>query len=138
MNVCPGGKRKEKILRMAAAFAALLALAAFMSAGLEMRSMAAGEALGYITLNKKSITMEAGSRATLKIKSARPKGAAKKVTWKSSNKKVAAVNSKGIVRAKNAGTAVIAAKAVKGAAKAKCVVKVVNDSKKDASGNKGP
>ena len=58
-----------------------------------------------VSLNKKSVTLTVGESVTLKVK-----GATKKVTWSSSNKKVATVTSKGKVTAKKAGTASIYAK----------------------------
>lgn len=57
-----------------------------------------------VKINKKKLTLSTGKTARLKIK-----GASGKVTWKSSNKKVAAVNKKGTVKAKKAGKAKITA-----------------------------
>lgn len=60
-----------------------------------------------ITLNVKSKTLYVGKSTTIKVKSVTPKKASKKVTFKSSNKKVATVNAKGKVVAKKAGKATI-------------------------------
>ncbi|MDE6312354.1 MAG: Ig-like domain-containing protein [Lachnospiraceae bacterium] len=62
-----------------------------------------------ITLNAKSRELTVGKSITLKVKSVTPKNASKAVTWKTSNKKVATVNSKGKVTAKKAGSATITA-----------------------------
>lgn len=77
-------------------------------------------------LNHSSVTMQAGTKRTLKITKNKPSGTVK---WSSSNKKVAAVSKKGVVTAKKKGTAVITAKAKKGkkeltASIAKCRIKV--------------
>lgn len=117
-----------KILTRAMVFAASFVLAASLTKGFDMAAMAAGTP-GSITLNKKNITMTAGSEITLRVKSVKPKAASKKVTWKSSDKKVATVTSRGVVKAKKAGTATITAKAVKGKAVAKCRIKVNKSSK---------
>lgn len=117
-----------KTLKRGMIFVTSLVLTAFFITGFDMTVMAAGTP-GSITLNKKNITMTAGSKVTLKVKSVKPKAASKKVTWKSSNKKVVTVSAKGIVKAKKAGTATITAKAVKGKAVAKCRIKVNKASK---------
>lgn len=70
-------------------------------------------------INKSSKTILKGATYTLKIT-----GTTSKVTWKSSDKKIAKVNSKGKVTAVKAGTATITA-SVNGK-KLKCTVKVVN------------
>jgi uncharacterized protein YjdB len=121
-------KFMEKLLKRVMVFVTSLALALSLTTGFEMTVMAAS-APSSITLNKKNVTMTAGSKVTLKVKSVKPKAASKKVTWKSSNKKVAAVSSKGVVTAKKAGTATITAKAAKGKAVAKCKIKVNKASK---------
>ena len=59
-----------------------------------------------VKLNKKKITLTIGKTFKLKA-TVKPSSANKKVKWKSSNKKVAAVNSKGVVKAKKAGKATI-------------------------------
>lgn len=61
-----------------------------------------------IKLNKKSLTLKAGSSYTLKVK-----GTKAKVKWSSKKKSIATVSSKGKVRAKKAGKTTITAK-VKG------------------------
>ena len=56
-------------------------------------------------LNKKSISLNVGKTYTLKAT-----GTKGKITWTSNKKSVATVSSKGIVKAKKKGTAVITAK----------------------------
>lgn len=76
-----------------------------------------------VALNKTSLTLLEGQSATLKLT-----GTKKKVTWKSSNKAVAAVSKKGKVTAKSAGTATISAKS--GNKTKKCKVTVTVDYSK--------
>jgi len=77
-------------------------------------------------LNKTKATLEKGKTVTLKA-SLYPTGLAdKSVTWKSSNKKVAKVSSKGKVKAVKAGTATITCTSKMTGAKATCKVTVIN------------
>lgn len=62
------------------------------------------EAASKVKLNKKKATVYVGKSTQLKVT-----GTKKKVTWKSSNKKVATVTRKGKVTAKKKGTATITA-----------------------------
>lgn len=78
------------------------------------------EAKTKVKLNKKSITLISGDKYTLKVK-----GVSSTVKWSSSNKKIATVNKKGTVLAKNAGSCKITAK-VNGK-KYTCKVKVLAD-----------
>ena len=75
------------------------------------------QAASSIKISKKKKTLRVGDKYTLKIT-----GTSKKVKWKSSNKKVATVNSKGKVKAKKKGTATITAKV--GGKKYKCKITV--------------
>ena len=75
------------------------------------------QAASNIKISKKKKTLRVGDKYTLKIT-----GTSKKVKWKSSNKKVATVNSKGKVKAKKKGTATITAKV--GGKKYKCKITV--------------
>ena len=73
-----------------------------------------------ITLNKSKMTLEKGD--VYQLKATLPSGSyARKLTWTSSNKKVAKVNSKGKVTAVGKGTATITVKTV-GGVKATCKV----------------
>ena len=82
-----------------------------------------------ITLNAKSKTLTVGKSFQLKVKSVKPTKASKAVTYKSSNKKVATVSSKGKITAKKAGTATITV-TMKSGAKATCKVTVKNPTVK--------
>ena len=58
-----------------------------------------------IKLNKTSLTIYTGKNSTLKVS-----GTSKKVTWSTSNKKVATVSYRGVVSAKSSGSATITAR----------------------------
>lgn len=68
-------------------------------------------------LSRSSLTLEAGDSQKLTVT-----GGSGKVTWKSSNPKIATVNSKGVVTGKGAGTATITA--IKNGFKLNCKVTV--------------
>lgn len=73
-------------------------------------------------LNKKSVTLDVDDSITLKVS-----GTKKKVSWSSSNKKIATVKSKGkykaVVKAKKSGSCVIKAKVGKKVLKCKIVIR---------------
>lgn len=82
-----------------------------------------------IELNKKSVSLETGQKFTLKTTISPKKASNKKVVYESSNKKVAAVNKKGVIRAVSAGTAKIRVTAADGSGKkASCTVKVAKSA----------
>lgn len=78
-----------------------------------------------IKLNKTSVTLKKGNKLTLKA-TVYPKNANNRaVVWKSSNKKVATVSSKGVVKAVGNGTATITVTAKDGSKKkASCKVNI--------------
>lgn len=76
------------------------------------------EAASSVKLNKTSITIQVGKTYNLKVK-----GTKKKVKWKTANKKVATVNSKGKVTGKKAGTTTVTAEVGKKTLKCKVIVK---------------
>ena len=84
-----------------------------------------GTPVSSVKLSKASATIKKGKTLTLKA-TVSPKSASNKtLTWKSSNKKVATVSSKGVVKAVGAGTAKITATANDGSGKKyTCTVKV--------------
>ena len=80
-------------------------------------------AASSISLSKTNINIVVGSGASLSA-TVSPSSASQEVTWSSSNKSIATVDSKGNVSAKKAGTATITAKTSNGKS-ASCKVKVL-------------
>ncbi len=76
-----------------------------------------------IKLSAKTTTLKKGKSVTIKARFTPSKGISKELTWTSSNKKVATVNSKGKVKAKKKGTTKITAKAKDGSGK-KAIIKI--------------
>ena len=84
-----------------------------------------GTPVTKVKLNKTKSTMTVGKKQTLKATVTPKKASSKAVVWQSSNKKVATVTSKGVVKAKKAGTVKITATAKDGSGKkASCKVTV--------------
>lgn len=84
-----------------------------------------GTPVSKVKLNKASLSLKTGQTFKLKAAISPKKATNKKVVYKSSNKAVASVSSKGVVRAGSAGTAKITATAADGTGKsAKCAVTV--------------
>ena len=79
------------------------------------------EAASAPSISLKTMSLQVGQSAKLKLS-----GGQGKTTWKSSNKKIATVSSKGKVTAKKAGTVTITAKNSKKSYK--CVVTVAKES----------
>lgn len=117
---------RKKILRLLAALTAFIML--FTSIGFNAPTVdAAAKKATKITLNKTKATLYLKQSTTLKVKSVKPGNATKNVTWKSSNPKVATVNSKGKVTAKKAGkTTITAISKSNKKVKATCKVTVKN------------
>ena len=69
-----------------------------------------------------AVTIKKGKKYTLKAKRS-PSNSDQKLTYKSSNKKVATVSSKGVITAKKKGTAVITVTSGKVSVKCKVTVK---------------
>ena len=86
-----------------------------------------------VKLNKKSVTLTTGKTETLKIT-----GTKSKVKWKSSNSKIASVNSKGKVLAKAKGTATITATVLKKNYKCKITVKKAAVSSSHSGNSQAP
>lgn len=63
-----------------------------------------------VWISKTQVTIKEGKTTGLKLKNAMGKTISKNVVWKTSNKKIATVSKKGVVKGKNAGTAVIRGK----------------------------
>ena len=118
----------KKAKSMAVALTAVLTLSAFGSS-LAPLSVNAAPKLRKLKMAKSTVTVEVGKKVKLKAKK-KPEKAAGKLKWKTSNKKVAKVNKKGVVTGIAPGTATITVK-VKTAGKtlkAKRKVKVVSPS----------
>ena len=90
-----------------------------------------------IKLNKTSATLKKGSSLTLKAAVAPSSANNKTVTWSSSNKKVATVSSKGVVKAVGNGTATITVKAKDGSGK-KATCKITVGTQNSAPAKKDP
>jgi len=76
-----------------------------------------------ITLKVTAKTVDVKGKVTVSVKSVKPANASKKVTYKSSNKKIAKVTKKGIVKGLKAGTVRITATS-KSAKKVKAKIKI--------------
>lgn len=81
-----------------------------------------------IVLETNKETVAKGCTVKLSVKKMLPKGASGQIKWTSSNKKIATVNKKGVVKGKNIGKVVITASV--GKAKAKCKITVYKPTKK--------
>ena len=77
-----------------------------------------------VSLNAKNLTMYGSQKKELKADITLPAYNGGKIVFTSSNKKVAKVNKKGVITAKNKGKAVITAKIKGTSKKAKCKVKL--------------
>lgn len=82
-----------------------------------------------VRINKKRATIRVGRTLALKVRGAR------KVRWKSSNKKIAAVSGKGVVRGRKRGVVTITAKVGKKSYKCRVTVKSVTSGNKTGKNN---
>ncbi len=99
---------RKRLSLLAASLFILLTAAAF---------MAPAPAQAAAKISRSAITVATGKKTTLKVT-----GTSKKVTWKSSSKKIATVTSHGVVKGVKKGTATITAKV--GSKTLKCKVTV--------------
>lgn len=112
----------KKITVVAIALVAVIAVA---STGIS--ADAASKKPTKITLKATSKTVDIKGKVTVSVKSVKPAKASKSVTWKSSNKKIATVSSKGVVTGKKKGTVKITATSKKNKkVKATVTIKVKN------------
>ncbi len=82
-----------------------------------------------VKLNMSSATIKVGENKTLKATITPSTASNKKLTWKSSDKKIVSVTSKGVVKGVKAGKATVTATAADGSKKkASCIVTVKNIS----------
>ncbi len=95
-----------------------------------MSAQAAAKKPKCIVLNTKNTTATVGDKVKLKVDSVKPAKASRQVIWSTSNKKLATVTKKGVVKAKKAGTVTITAKSKENKkVKAKCKIKIYNETK---------
>lgn len=109
----------KKISLFMLSFAVVLTMAA--STG--MNSEAASKKPTKITLKATSKTVDIKGKVKVSVKSVKPSKASKSVTYKSSNKKIATVSSKGTVTGKKKGTVKITATSKKNK-KVKSTIKI--------------
>lgn len=83
-----------------------------------------------VTLNRKSVTLNKGKTTVLKASIAPANATNKKITWRSSNSKVAVVSQQGKVKAVGKGTAKITVTTGDGQKTAVCTIKVKVPAKK--------
>ena len=97
------------MFKKVAAFA-LAAVMAVSVLGINPVNVEAASNPTKITLNKKTASIQVGKTTTIKVSSSKPNSSKyRTVTWKTSNKKVATVTSKGVVKGIAPGTATITA-----------------------------
>ena len=113
--------RKKRFL--AGILTAAMVNASLALPGNTLQAEAASKTIKKITIAKKA-TIYVGTKKKLKVTKA-PKAASAKITWKSSDKKIASVNSKGVVKGIKAGSVTVTA-SVKGknSIKSSCKVTV--------------
>lgn len=121
-------KKKNLTGKLLSIFLLMLALVAGITAEAAPADAAGKKTKLSIKLSKKNLSLKIGSRHTLKAK---VKPAKAKVTWKSSQKKVAVVSSKGKITPKKKGKATITAtvRYKKMTKKASCKVTVTEKKK---------
>ena len=95
----------KKMKRLVAAMIALIVVAT--AAGYSVPAEAAAKAPKKITLTTTAKTVDIKGKVTVSVKSVKPSDASKSVKFKSSNKKIATVSSKGVVTGKKAGKVTI-------------------------------
>ena len=123
------GKSWKRVLSMALAL--LLAVTCCIPEGTALAAAKKVAKPTKITLNCKSADTYVGGTVKLKVSSVKPKKSSAKVSFRTSNRKVATVTQKGVVRGKKPGTATITATSkANPKAKAKCRVRVYKATKK--------
>lgn len=96
---------RKAMKKIAAVMIALVAVIAI--AGTSIPAEAAAKKPTKITLTATTKTIDVKGKTTVSVKSVKPANASKSVSFKSSNKKVATVSSKGVVTGKKAGKVTI-------------------------------
>jgi len=90
-------------------FAAVLVFCLTLVMGFASVSVSAATKPTKLYLSATASTVDIGGKVTVKVSKAKPSKASKSVTWKSSNKQIATVSSKGVVTGKKKGTVKITA-----------------------------
>jgi thiosulfate/3-mercaptopyruvate sulfurtransferase len=116
-------KKTEKMFRRLIMVFALLVFVATAAGVTSLDAQAAAKKPTKITLKATTKSIGINGKSTISVKSVTPAKASKKVTFKSSNKNVATVSSKGVVTGKKAGKATITATS-KVNKKAKATIKI--------------
>ena len=114
--------KKHKRLNRIISIAISLVFAVSMM-GISTVSVSAAAKPTKLTLTTTSKIIDVNGTATVSVKSVKPAKASKKVTWKSSKKKVASVSKAGVVTGKKQGTAKITATS-KANKKVKATIKI--------------
>lgn len=121
---------KNFMKKAAAAMIAMLAVVAVF--GTSVPAQAASKAPKSLSVKVTTKTVDIKGKATISVKSVKPANASKAVTYKSSNKKIATVSSKGVVTGKKAGKVNITVTSKKNK-KVKKVVKITVKNLKPSS-----
>ena len=121
---------KNFMKKAAAAMIAMLAVVAVF--GTSVPAQAASKAPKSLSVKVTTKTVDIKGKSTISVKSAKPANASKAVTYKSSNKKIATVSSKGVVTGKKAGKVNITVTSKKNK-KVKKVVKITVKNLKPSS-----
>lgn len=116
--------------KAAAAMIAMLAVVAVF--GTSVPAQAASKAPKSLSVKVTTKTVDIKGKSTISVKSVKPANASKAVTYKSSNKKIATVSSKGVVTGKKAGKVNITVTSKKNK-KVKKVVKITVKNLKPSS-----
>ena len=113
---------KQKLKNFFAVFMVLvLVLSLCNVTGIEAK--AATKKPTKITLKTTYKTVDINGKVTVSVKTVKPEGASKSVSYKSSDKKIATIDSKGVVTGKKAGTVTITATS-KNNSKVKATIKI--------------
>ena len=121
---------KNFMKKAAAAMIAMLAVVAVF--GTSVPAQAASKAPKSLSVKVTTKTVDIKGKSTISVKSVKPANASKAVTYKSSNKKIATVSSKGVVTGKKAGKVNVTVTSKKNK-KVKKVVKITVKNLKPSS-----
>ena len=121
---------KNFMKKAAAAMIAMLAVVAVF--GTSVPAQAASKTPKSLSVKVTTKTVDIKGKSTISVKSVKPANASKAVTYKSSNKKIATVSSKGVVTGKKAGKVNITVTSKKNK-KVKKVVKITVKNLKPSS-----